>query len=64
VIGQIAVEQNMNVFYRMLNVEGLEIFNREAGRRDGPTVLLLHGFPPEKTLATADLVRDCGLPES
>jgi pimeloyl-ACP methyl ester carboxylesterase len=33
------------VFYRTLNVEGLEIFNREAGPRDAPAVLLLHGFP-------------------
>ena len=33
------------VFYRTLSVEGLEIFYREAGPRDAPTVLLLHGFP-------------------
>src|SRR3569832_487229 len=33
------------IFYRTLNVEGLEIFYREAGPRDAPTVLLLHGFP-------------------
>src|SRR6266568_6210597 len=33
------------VFYRTLNVEGLEIFYREAGPRNAPTVLLLHGFP-------------------
>src|SRR5262245_51858198 len=33
------------VFYRALEVEGLEIFYREAGPRDAPTVLLLHGFP-------------------
>src|SRR5437762_5100652 len=33
------------VFYRTLNIEGLEIFYREAGPRDAPTVLLLHGFP-------------------
>jgi pimeloyl-ACP methyl ester carboxylesterase len=33
------------VFYRTLNVEGLEIFYREAGARDAPSVLLLHGFP-------------------
>jgi pimeloyl-ACP methyl ester carboxylesterase/quercetin dioxygenase-like cupin family protein len=33
------------VFYRTLNVDGLEIFYREAGPRDAPTVLLLHGFP-------------------
>ena len=33
------------VFYRTLNVEGLEILYREAGPRDAPKVLLLHGFP-------------------
>src|SRR5947208_684250 len=33
------------VFYRTLKVEGLEMFYREAGPRDAPTVLLLHGFP-------------------
>ena len=33
------------VFYRTLNVEGLEIFYREAGPRDGPTILLLPSFP-------------------
>src|SRR5213083_3616207 len=33
------------VFYRTLNLEGLEIFYREAGPRDAPTLLLLHGFP-------------------
>ena len=33
------------VFYRTLNMDGLEIFYREAGPRDAPTVLLLHGFP-------------------
>jgi hypothetical protein len=33
------------VSYRTLNLEGLEIFYREAGPRDAPTVLLLYGFP-------------------
>ncbi|HEV8135513.1 MAG TPA: alpha/beta fold hydrolase [Pyrinomonadaceae bacterium] len=33
------------VFYRRLNIEGLEIFYREAGPRDAPTLILLHGFP-------------------
>ena len=28
-----------------LTWRGLEIFYREAGPRDAPTVLLLHGFP-------------------
>jgi pimeloyl-ACP methyl ester carboxylesterase len=32
-------------FYRTLNVEGLELFYREAGPRDAPTVLLFHGLP-------------------
>src|SRR5215469_16984954 len=40
-----AVDFGTTVFYRTLNVEGLEIFYREAGPRDAPTVLLLHGFP-------------------
>ena len=33
------------VFYRTLEVDGLEIFYREAGPRNAPTILLLHGFP-------------------
>src|SRR5437588_11222642 len=33
------------VFYRTLTLEGLEIFYREAGPRDAPTVLLLNCFP-------------------
>ncbi len=31
--------------YRTVNVQGLNIFYREAGSSDAPTVLLLHGFP-------------------
>lgn len=31
--------------YRTLNVDGLDIFYREAGRPDAPTILMLHGFP-------------------
>jgi len=33
------------VSYRTLNLDGLEIFYREAGPRDAPTVLLLRGVP-------------------
>jgi len=40
-----AVSGTPAVFYRTLNVEGLEIFYREAGPLDAPVVLLLHGFP-------------------
>ncbi len=33
------------VNYRTVEVDGLKIFYREAGRADAPTLLLLHGFP-------------------
>lgn len=31
--------------YRTVEVDGIKIFYREAGSRDAPTILLLHGFP-------------------
>jgi pimeloyl-ACP methyl ester carboxylesterase len=31
--------------YRTKSIDGVNIFYREAGRPDAPTVLLLHGFP-------------------
>ena len=31
--------------YRSIDVDGLNVFYREAGRGDAPVVLLLHGFP-------------------
>ena len=31
--------------FRTVSIEGLDIFYREAGSRDNPTILLLHGFP-------------------
>ncbi|MGH8572710.1 MAG: alpha/beta fold hydrolase, partial [Gammaproteobacteria bacterium] len=31
--------------YRTVTVDGLEVFYREAGSSDAPTLLLLHGFP-------------------
>jgi pimeloyl-ACP methyl ester carboxylesterase len=32
-------------FYRTTQIDGLSIFYREAGPKDGPTLLLLHGLP-------------------
>ena len=32
-------------FYRTTQIDGLSIFYREAGPKDAPTLLLLHGFP-------------------
>ena len=34
-----------DVSYRTVKVDGVNIFYREAGPKDAPTVLLLHGFP-------------------
>ena len=31
--------------YRIVDVNGLSVFYREAGPQDAPTILLLHGFP-------------------
>jgi len=32
-------------YYKTVKVNGLDIFYREAGPKDAPTILLLHGFP-------------------
>src|SRR5690606_24846828 len=34
-----------HIAYRTVAVDGLELFYREAGDRQRPTLLLLHGFP-------------------
>lgn len=41
----VAVESAPRVHYRTTEVEGVSIFYREAGPKDAPTLLLLHGFP-------------------
>src|ERR1700757_5311593 len=33
------------VYYRTAQIDGLKIFYREAGPKDAPTILLLHGLP-------------------
>lgn len=33
------------IHHRTVNIEGLDIYYREAGSSDNPTVILLHGFP-------------------
>src|SRR5262249_19506033 len=41
-------EPNMTtpkVAHRTVSIDGLNIFYREAGPKDAPTILLLHGFP-------------------
>lgn|GEM_PF-2755767 len=36
---------SQRVYYRTASVAGVEIFYREAGPKDRPTLVLLHGFP-------------------
>ena len=35
--------------YRTVDVDGVEVFYREAGDPGAPTMLLLHGFPTSST---------------
>ena len=39
-----------STFYRTTQTDGLTIFYREAGPKDAPTLLLLHGFPSSSTM--------------
>jgi pimeloyl-ACP methyl ester carboxylesterase len=40
-----ASPHHLRTAHRTVDVDGLSIFYREAGPRDAPTILLLHGFP-------------------
>ncbi len=40
------ISMNFNpVFYKKIKIDGLDIFYREAGSKDAPVILLMHGFP-------------------
>ena len=41
----VRAEVTAGVAYRTVTVEDVEIFYREAGNPEHPTILLLHGFP-------------------
>jgi pimeloyl-ACP methyl ester carboxylesterase len=41
----VAAQQSVKVFHKTVKVGDLDIFYREAGPKDSPTILLLHGFP-------------------
>src|SRR5208283_1209756 len=42
---RIGIPMSQPVFYRTVKIDGLSIFYREAGPRDAPAPLLLHGLP-------------------
>lgn len=48
------------VFYRTVKVDGLDIFYREAGAPNKPTLLLLHGFPSSSRMFDPLLARLAG----
>jgi pimeloyl-ACP methyl ester carboxylesterase len=39
------VSKGYQTLHKYVKVDGLDIFYREAGPKDAPTILLLHGFP-------------------
>jgi len=43
--------------YRTIQIDGLSIFYREAGPKDAPTLLLLHGFPSSSRMFEALFAR-------
>ncbi len=45
------------VFYRTVKVDGLSIFYREAGPKDAPIILLLHGLPSSSRMFQPLLTR-------
>ena len=46
-----------HVSYRTVTVDGMSIFYREAGPKDAPTILLLHGFPSSSRMFEPLLTR-------
>jgi pimeloyl-ACP methyl ester carboxylesterase len=45
------------VFYRTVKIDGLSIFYREAGPKNAPTILLLHGLPSSSRMFQPLLTR-------
>ena len=42
---EVTAHPQNNVLHKTIEIEGVDIFYREAGSRDKPTLLLLHGYP-------------------
>jgi len=43
--GMLSPSMSWTLVYRSISISGINIFYREAGPRDAPTLLLLHGYP-------------------
>ena len=44
-VQKISEAKSYPTLHKTIDVDGLEIFYREAGPKGAPTILLLHGFP-------------------
>ena len=42
---EVTAQQPLEVLHKTVKVGDLDIFYREAGPKDAPAILLLHGFP-------------------
>jgi len=49
-----------HISYRTVRVDGLSIFYRQAGPKDAPTILLLHGLPSSSRMFEPLLTRLAG----
>src|SRR5262245_37846295 len=47
---QAADAPESTVHYRTASIDGVNVFYREAGPRDAPAVVLLHGFPSSSNM--------------
>jgi hypothetical protein len=52
-----ATKMAQQVFYRTVKVDGLSIFYREAGPKDAPVILMLHGLPSSSRMFQPLLVQ-------
>jgi pimeloyl-ACP methyl ester carboxylesterase len=52
-----APHMNHSITYQTVQIDGISIFYREAGPKDGPTILLLHGLPSSSRMYQSLLSR-------
>jgi pimeloyl-ACP methyl ester carboxylesterase len=52
-----SIAMQPQIFYRTVQIDGLSIFYREAGSKDAPTLLLLHGLPSSSRMFQPLLTR-------
>ena len=59
VIGQESneIRTDQHTYYRTVEIEDVDIFYREAGPKNAPTILLLHGYPTSSYMYR-NLIRD------